>query len=49
MLKRQDYPSYELYTDFLRAGIFPKGEPRQLRLVLGKNREVKEVLRLDGI
>jgi D-glycerate 3-kinase len=40
-----DYPAYELYTEVLRNGIYP--EPgRQLRLVVGKNRRVKEVIRL---
>jgi D-glycerate 3-kinase len=40
-----DYPAYELYTEVLRNGICP--EPgRQLRLVVGKDRRVKEVIRL---
>jgi D-glycerate 3-kinase len=40
-----DYPAYELYTEVLRNGIYP--EPgRQLRLVVGKDRRVKDVIRL---
>ncbi|KAI5298062.1 erg24, C-14 sterol reductase [Ascosphaera pollenicola] len=40
------YPSYELYTTNLRKGVFPKAdsdtnEPRQLRLVVGKDRKVQ--------
>lgn len=39
------YPAYELFTDGLRAGIFgSKG--KQLRLVIGKDRKVKEILRI---
>lgn len=41
------YPAYELFTDALRQGIF-KGteepEGRQLRLIVGKDRKVKEVI-----
>lgn len=41
-LTRTDYPAYELYTDVLRKGIFD--EPgKQLRLVVGRDRKVKEV------
>lgn len=40
-----DYPAYELYTNVLREGIYPEKE-RQLRLVVGKDRRVKEVIRL---
>ena len=40
-----DYPAYELYTEVLRKGIYP--EPgRQLRLMVGKDRRVKDVIRL---
>jgi hypothetical protein len=40
-----DYPAYELYTQVLKNGIYP--EPgRQLRLVVGKDRRVKDVIRL---
>lgn len=43
------YPAYELYTEALREGIF-KGregwEGRQLRLVVGRDRRVKEVIRI---
>ena len=41
-----DYPSYELYTDELRKGTFASDAGRQLRLVVGKDRRVKEVVRL---
>lgn len=45
-LLRPDYPSYELYTDELRKGLFrDKGREmrgKQLRLVVGKDRKVKE-------
>ena len=40
-----DYPAYELYTNVLREGIYPEKE-RQLRLVVGKDRRVKEAIRL---
>ena len=39
------YPAYELFTDSLRAGVFgDKG--KQLRLIIGKDRKVKEILRI---
>lgn len=45
LLTTVDYPAYELYTEVLRNGIYP--EPgRQLRLVVGKDRRVKDVIRL---
>ncbi|GAB1744060.1 hypothetical protein NU219Hw_g1095t1 [Hortaea werneckii] len=37
------YPAYELYTDVLRQGIFPQDEGKQLRLVVGEDRRVREV------
>lgn len=39
------YPAYELYTEGLRAGVL-KGENKggQLRLVVGKDRRVKDVI-----
>lgn len=40
-----DYPAYELYTEVLRKGIYPEAG-RQLRLVVGKDRRVKEVIGL---
>ena len=49
------YPSYELYTDTLRRGVFrpTEGEAdgggwkdRQLRLVVGEDRKVKEVVKI---
>jgi D-glycerate 3-kinase len=44
-LTTADYPAYELYTEVLRNGIYP--EPgRQLRLIVGKDRRVKDVVRL---
>lgn len=49
------YPSYELYVDGLREGVFKTlkkdgevddWEGRQLRLVVGKDRKVKQVERI---
>lgn len=40
-----DYPAYELYTDVLRKGIYPE-KGRQLRLMVDKDRRVKEVMGL---
>ena len=37
------YPAYELYTDVLRNGIYGSEEGRQLQLVVGKDRKVKQV------
>ncbi|RMX81636.1 hypothetical protein D0869_06663 [Hortaea werneckii] len=37
------YPAYELYTDVLRQGIFPQDKEKQLRLVVGEDRRVREV------
>jgi hypothetical protein len=45
VLTRIDYPAYELYTEVLRKGIYPESG-RQLRLVVGKDRRVKDVIRL---
>ena len=39
------YPAYELFTDGLRAGVF-RDRGKQLRLIVGKDRKVKEVLRI---
>ena len=39
------YPAYELYTERLRVGVL-KCKGKQLRLVLGKDRKVKTVLRI---
>jgi D-glycerate 3-kinase len=42
------YPAYELHTDALRRGVF-KGEDsvgRQLRLVVGRDRRVKEAIQI---
>ena len=38
-----DYLSYELYTSNLRAGVFDAEKGRQLRLVIGRDRSVREV------
>ena len=41
------YPAYELFTDALREGIFKGKEDvkgRQLRLIVGRDRKVKEVI-----
>ncbi|KAK3690625.1 hypothetical protein LTR37_019069 [Vermiconidia calcicola] len=37
------YPAYELYTGVLRNGIFGSDTGKQLRMVVGKDRKVKEV------
>lgn len=39
------YPAYELYTDGLRGGIFD-AKGNQLRLVLGSQRELKDIYRI---
>lgn len=46
LTRRLDYPAYELYTDVLRNGIFPREKGKQLRMVVGKDRRVKEVYRI---
>ena len=46
LTSRIDYPAYELYTDVLRNGIFDDEEDKQMRLVVDKNRKVKEVYRI---
>jgi D-glycerate 3-kinase len=39
------YPAYELYTDGVRAGVLKeKGPGRQLRLVVGRDRRVRDVI-----
>lgn len=43
------YPAYELYTERLRKGFFQGregAEGRQLRLVVGRDRRVKEVIKI---
>jgi D-glycerate 3-kinase len=40
------YPSYELFTETLRAGVFGDDKGRQLRLVVGSDRKVVKVERL---
>jgi len=39
------YPSYELFTETLRAGVF-RDPGRQLRLIVGADRRVKKVLKI---
>ena len=39
------YPAYELFTDGLRTGVFGE-KGKQLRLTIGKDRKVKEILRV---
>ncbi|ROT38723.1 D-glycerate 3-kinase [Sodiomyces alkalinus F11] len=36
------YPAYELYADNLRKGVFPDRPGRQLRIVVGKDRKVRQ-------
>ncbi|KAI0598330.1 P-loop containing nucleoside triphosphate hydrolase protein [Biscogniauxia sp. FL1348] len=36
------YPAYELFTDKLRAGLFPGRPGRHLRLIVGRDRKVKQ-------
>jgi D-glycerate 3-kinase len=43
--KATDYPAYELFSDALRRGLF-EDEGRQLRLIVGKDRRVKYIVRL---
>ncbi|KAI0428095.1 putative Uridine/cytidine kinase [Xylaria sp. FL1042] len=38
------YPAYELFTDKLRSGVFADKLQCQLRLVVGKNRQVKKTI-----
>ena len=43
------YPAYELYTGALRRGVFHGREDmkgKQLRLIVGKDRKVKEVIKI---
>lgn len=41
------FPAYELYVEGVRAGVLrEKGKGRQLRLVVGRDRKVLEVLRI---
>ena len=37
------YPAYELFTDRLRSGIFDRGKGKQMRLVIGEDREVRNL------
>ncbi|CAM1511322.1 Fc.00g088350.m01.CDS01 [Cosmosporella sp. VM-42] len=40
------YPAYELYTDSLRRGVFKERPGCQLRMVVGRDRKVKQVIRI---
>lgn len=41
------YPAYELYTETLREGVFGSEQKgRQLRLVVGQDRKVREVMKI---
>ncbi|KAJ3494247.1 hypothetical protein NLG97_g4200 [Lecanicillium saksenae] len=40
------YPAYELYTDGVRSGIFSDRPGCQLRMVVGRDRSVKQVMRI---
>ncbi|KAK7415339.1 hypothetical protein QQX98_005984 [Neonectria punicea] len=40
------YPAYELYTEGLRKGVLPDRKGHQLRMVVGRDRKVKRVLRI---
>ncbi|KHO01540.1 Signal recognition particle, SRP54 subunit, GTPase [Metarhizium album ARSEF 1941] len=40
------YPAYELYTDGLRRGVFRDRPGRQLRLVVDRDRKVKEIVQI---
>lgn len=46
LLTELDYPSYELFTEQLRAGVFEGRKGSQLRIVIGKDRNIKEVVHL---
>lgn len=49
LINQSDYPSYELYTENLRKGVFAPTEEnkgRQLRLVVDKDRKVCDVVRI---
>jgi hypothetical protein len=43
---RADYPSYELFTDAVRTGIFASERGRQLRLIVGEERKVQDVIKI---
>ena len=38
------YPAYELYTDTMRDGVLPGREGCQLRMIVGRDRKVKQVV-----
>lgn len=40
------YPAYELYCDGLREGLFKDRPGAQLRMVVGRDRRVKQVIEI---
>ncbi|OAQ63084.1 signal recognition particle, SRP54 subunit, GTPase [Pochonia chlamydosporia 170] len=40
------YPAYELYTSGMRSGVFKDRPGCQLRMIVGRDRKVKEVVRI---
>lgn len=40
------YPAYELFTDDLRTGTFDGERAKQLRLIIGNDRKVRQVIRI---
>lgn len=40
------FPAYELYTEGVRKGILPDRPGCQLRMVVGKDRKVKEAIKI---
>lgn len=40
------YPAYELFTDGMRAGLFAGRSGCQLRMIVGRDRKVKQVVRI---
>ncbi|KAK4081595.1 uncharacterized protein Triagg1_2336 [Trichoderma aggressivum f. europaeum] len=40
------YPAYELYSEGLRKGLFPDKPGAQLRMVVGRDRKVKQVIEI---
>lgn len=38
------YPAYELFCDKLRSGLLPENPGSQLRIIVGRDRKVKEVI-----
>ncbi|KAK2590109.1 hypothetical protein QQS21_012216 [Conoideocrella luteorostrata] len=40
------YPAYELYTDGMRSGVFKDSTGCQLRMIVGRDRKVKQVIEI---